>query len=151
MTSSRESARSVRAGADAMAHCVWMSSEWAEAAAPLTASLPVIPGVDRGTVSLAVSAGKRQEAGIHWSYRQGKPSPGEAGVDAQADLVLLLASDDAIEVIKGEVEPSVSFMRGRLKASGDGALLLRFLESTGGSGFGKWREQVASLASETSG
>lgn len=126
-----------------------MSSEWAEAAAPLTGRLPGIPGLNGGTVSLAVSGGKRQEAGIHWSYRDGKPLPGEAGVDAQADLVLLLASDDAIDVIRGDVEPSVSFMRGRLKASGDGALLLRFLESTTQAGFGEWSEGVASLAAET--
>jgi putative sterol carrier protein len=128
----------------------WISAEWAEAAAPLTDLLPEIPGAD-GTVSLAVSGGRRQEAGFHWSYQNGKAAPGMAGVDASADLVLLLAGDDAIEVFTGAVEPSVAFMRGRLKASGDGAMLLRFLESTTEAAFAAWREQVAHLATETSG
>lgn len=125
-----------------------MSLEWAEAAAPLTTLLPAVPGAG-GSVSLAVSGGRRQEAGFHWSYEDGKPSAGEAGVDASADLVLLLASDDALDVIRGEVEPSVSFMRGRLKATGDGALLIGFLKSTTEAAFASWRDEIASLAAET--
>ena len=127
-----------------------MSPEWAEEAAPLTRLLPGIPGAG-GSVSLAVSGGRRQEAGFHWSYADGTPAAGEAGTDASADLVLLLTSDDALEVLRGDVEPSVSFMRGRLKASGDGALLLGFLKSTTEPGFAAWREKVAALAAETAG
>jgi hypothetical protein len=37
-------------------------------------------------------------------------------------------------------------MRGRLKASGDGGLLLGFLRSTTDSKFVAWREKVAALA-----
>lgn len=133
-----------------MAECAWMSPEWAEAAAPLTELLPEIPGA-AGTVSLAVSGGRKQEAGFHWSYEDGKSAAGSAGVDAQADLVLLLASEDALDVVRGDIEPSVSFMRGRLKASGDGALLLGFLKSTTDAGFGEWRGKVAALATETGG
>ncbi|HVA74091.1 MAG TPA: SCP2 sterol-binding domain-containing protein [Acidimicrobiales bacterium] len=125
-----------------------MSAEWAEAAAPLTKLLPDIPGA-KGTVSFAVSGGRRQEAGFHWIYKDGVAAAGEAGSDASADLVLLLASEDALDMVRGDVEPSVSFMRGRLKASGDGALLLGFLKSTTGTGFIAWREKVASLAAET--
>lgn len=132
-----------------MTACAWMSPEWAEAAAPLTELLPEIPGAG-GVVSFVVSGGRKQEAGFHWSYSGGKPAAGTAGVDAQADLVLLLASDDALDVVRGDVEPSVSFMRGRLKASGDGALLLGFLKSTTDAGFGEWRGKVAALAAETS-
>lgn len=127
-----------------------MSPEWAEAAAPLTDLLPEIPGAE-GTVSFAVSGGRRQEAGFHWSYQNGKAAPGVPGVDASAGLVLLAAGDDAIAVLKGEVEPSVAFMRGRLKASGEGGLLLGFLKSTTSPEFAGWRRAVAALAAETSG
>ena len=127
-----------------------VSEEWAEAAAPLTELLPGVPGAG-GTVSLAVSGGRRQEAGFHWSYDAGKAEPGAAGIDGDADLVLLLAAEDAIDVLKGEVEPSVAFMRGRLKASGDGGLLLGFLKSTVDPAFAGWREKVRALASETAG
>jgi hypothetical protein len=46
------------------------------------------------------------------------------------------------------VEPSVAYMRGRLKAAGDGALLLAFLESTAGDGREAWLERLRSLAAE---
>jgi len=128
----------------------WMSAEWADAAAPLTELLPDVPGVS-GSVSLAVSGGRRQEAGFHWSYDAGKARAGAAGIDAGADLVLLLAAPDAIDVFKGEVEPSVAFMRGRLKASGDGGLLLGFLKSTVDPRFADWRDKVRALASDTAG
>lgn len=130
-----------------MAH-PWMSVEWAEAAAPLTELLPDVPGAG-GSVSLAVSGGRRNEVGFHWSYGKGKAMPGTVGIDGSADLVLLLAADDAAEMLRGDVEPSVAFMRGRLKASGDGSLLLGFLKSTADPGFAGWREKVAALASET--
>lgn len=126
------------------------SAEWAEAAAPLTELLPDVPGAN-GTVSLAVSGGRRQEAGFHWNYDAGKATSGTAGIDTTADLVLLLATADAADVLKGAVEPSVAFMRGRLKASGDGGLLLGFLKSSIDPAFSKWREKVGALASETPG
>ena len=127
-----------------------MSPEWAEAAAPLTELLPQVPGA-AGTVSFAVSGGRRQEAGFHWGYAAGKASPGASGIDGSADLVLLLAGDDALDVLTGRVDPSVAFMRGRLKASGDGSLLLGFLKSTVEPGFAEWRGKVAALAAETAG
>ena len=132
-----------------MATHAWMSPEWAEAAAPLTDLLPEVPGAG-GTVSFAVSGGRRQEAGFSWGYENGKAAPGVAGIDASADLALLVAADDAIEVLRGDVEPSVAFMRGRLKASGDGQLLLGFLKSTTSREFDGWRRAVAALAPETS-
>lgn len=126
----------------------WISAEWAEAAAPLTEMLPAVPGA-AGSVSLAVSGGRRQEAGFHWRYDSGKPGAGAPGIDSSADLVLLLGSDDALDVLKGDVDPSVAFMRGRLKASGDGGLLLGFLKSTVEPSFEAWRRKVSGLASET--
>jgi putative sterol carrier protein len=87
--------------------------------------------------------------GFHWGYANGRATQGTAGIDGSADLVLLLAGDDAKEVLRGDVEPSVAFMRGRLKASGDGGLLLGFLKSTTDPGFVTWREKIAALAPET--
>jgi hypothetical protein len=55
-----------------------------------------------------------------------------------------------VEVVSGTVEPSVAFMRGRLKAAGHGGLLLGFLESTRSDAFQTWRRGMAGLADETS-
>ena len=123
----------------------WLSPEWAEEAAGLCRLLPEAPGAD-GTVTWSFSIAPRKEVGFHWRYEHGKVATAEAGPAAEADLTLTLAAADAADVLAGRVEPSVAFMRGRLKASGDGGLLLAFLESTTSAGYPAWRDGVAALA-----
>jgi hypothetical protein len=56
-----------------------------------------------------------------------------------------MTAADAAEVFSGRVEPSVAFMRGRLKATGEGSVLLAFLESTTSDGYDGWREGIAGV------
>jgi hypothetical protein len=128
--------------------------EWAAAAAELWPYLPPAPGAE-GTVRLAVALAPRREVAFHWRYEGGKVVDGGAGgdvgvgADGAAGVGLTLAAADATELLSGQVEPSVSFMRGRLKASGDGVLLLAFLSSTTDGGFDEWRRRAAGLAGLT--
>ena len=123
----------------------FLSPEWVEAAAGLSARRPEVPGAT-GTVSLSFQVAPRKEVGFSWRYDGGRPSPGSPGPAVDADLALTLSAPDGADVVSGRVEPSVSFMRGRLKAAGDGKLLLGFLESTTTAGFEDWRTTLAGLA-----
>jgi hypothetical protein len=120
----------------------WPDEEWAASLAAATDGLPEVEGVS-GTVLLKFTGGTRKEISVHWSYQDGAPRIGAVGPAADADLEFTLAAPDASDVISGAVEPSVAFMRGRLKASGDGGLLLAFLRSTTSEGFAAWRGKVA--------
>ncbi len=122
----------------------WLGEEWGKEIAALADSRPSLAR-GSGTVSLAITAGRGRDVGYHWEYRDGVPGDGGVGVLADADLVLTIARDDAWSVLTGEVEPSVAFMRGRLKAAGDGGLLLELLASTTTKGYREWRERVQSL------
>ncbi len=124
----------------------WLSLEWVEAVAGLSDRLPAIPGVT-AVVTLSFSLAPRNEIGFSWRYIDGQPGTGSPGAGREADLALTMSAADAADMISGRVEPSVAFMRGRLKAAGDGKLLLAFLESTTGPGYEGWREQAAGLAS----
>ncbi len=67
----------------------------------------------------------------HWSYREGVPGDGGVGGGRRRRP----GADDRSGPTPGrsptgEMEPSVAFMRGRLKATGDGGLLLGLLAST---------------------
>lgn len=137
------------------------SAEWAAEAAELWPYLPPAPGAE-GTVRLAVAVAPRREVAFQWRYRGGEAVAGGAGGtaaggagadggtgaggDGEAELALTLAAADASDVLSGQVEPSVAFMRGRLKASGDGGLLLAFLSSTTDGGFDEWRRRLDGLA-----
>jgi SCP-2 sterol transfer family len=121
----------------------FLSEEWAASVEKTTSSLPRV--ADRsGSVSLAIGVAKRKEVRIGWSYDEGVPSPGPSS--GSADLELTINADDAAELFSGRVEPSVSFMRGRLKASGDGSLLIGFLSASATPDFRAWRDGAIALA-----
>lgn len=121
------------------------SSEWAGEAAALWSLLPPAPGGE-GTVSLAIATAPRKEVSFHWRYEGGRVVDGGAGAGPEPTLSLSLSAADAPDVLSGRVEPSVAFMRGRMKATGDGSLLLAFLSSTTTEGFEEWRKRIDSLA-----
>jgi hypothetical protein len=128
------------------------SEEWAAAAAELHPLLPGAPGAE-GTVTLTVATGPRKEVSFHWRYAEGRAVAGGPGAAPDPDLVVSLSAADAADVFSGRVAPSVAFMRGRLKAAGNGSLLLAVLASTVGDGdvggagsFDGWRSRVDGLA-----
>jgi hypothetical protein len=123
----------------------WLSDEWSQDVAALAGSRPPVPGAN-GTVSLTVTRGKGIAAAYHWAYKAGEPGAGGVGQMADADLVLTIPDADAALVAAGEIEPSVAYMRGRLKATGDGALLLGWLESTATDAYAVWRRRVVEQA-----
>jgi hypothetical protein len=120
----------------------WLSDEWAEGLAGAVGRLPGAGPVS-GTVSLAVAKAPRKEVAVHWAYEDGSVAAAASGPLADADLVLTMTGADAATVLSGDVEPSVAFMRGRLKASGDGRLLLAFLRSTTEPSFADFLDRVA--------
>ena len=122
----------------------WLSDEWLKEVAGLAGSRPALPG-GTGTVSVSVVLGKGRDAAYHWRYQDGRPGEGGAGAAADPDLALVIERADARAVLAGDVTPSVAFMRGRLKASGDGGLLLNLLKSTSGQGYQQWRRKVVDL------
>ena len=123
----------------------WLSEEWSQEVADLGGSRPEVAGAN-GTVSLTVTRGKGIAAAYHWAYQDGRPGAGGVGQLADADLVLTIPDADAALVAAGEVEPSVAYMRGRLKGSGDGALLLGWLASTATDAYAEWRLRVTDVA-----
>lgn len=123
----------------------WLSEEWAQEVADLGRSRPEVAGAN-GTVSLTVTRGKGIAAAYHWTYKDGAPGAGGVGQLADADLVLTITDADAALVASGDIEPSVAYMRGRLKASGDGALLLGWLASTATDAYAKWLRRAAEQA-----
>jgi hypothetical protein len=119
----------------------WLSEDGLKELAALAGSRPPVPGAT-GTVSVTIAGAPGGDAAYHWSYRDGTPGDGGIGPAAQADLALSIAAADAETVATGAVEPSVAYMRGRLKATGDGALLLGVLASTATGRYEEWRRQA---------
>jgi SCP-2 sterol transfer family len=69
---------------------------------------------------------------VEWTVGWSADGPGAllTSKDAEPDLTLALSPEDAELVRTAQLDPSVAFMQGRLKTSGDNALLLRVLSWT---------------------
>lgn len=110
------------------------------AAVATAADLPEAPGAT-GTVAVVVTGGPDGDERGTLRLLDGRPV--EALEAADADLTLTLTAAEATAVVAGELDPSVAFMRGRLKTSGDNGLVLRFLAATAAPAFGPWLAAVA--------
>ena len=85
-----------------------------------------------GAAAAAVSGGPDSPATRQWSCQWAPDGPGPVapGCDGEPDLTLSLSPGDAALVRQGQLAPSVAFMQGRLKTSGDNGLLLEVLAWT---------------------
>jgi SCP-2 sterol transfer family len=119
----------------------WLSDEWLKELVASTGARPQVAGAN-GTISVAVTEGRGDLVSYHWSYQDGVPVDGGVGTAPDSDLTLTIGRADAEAVAKGDVEPSVAYMRGRLKATGDGGLLLGLLASTTTDAYRSWRQRV---------
>jgi putative sterol carrier protein len=120
----------------------WLSEGWLKEVAAMASGRPAVAGAN-GTVSVAVTGGPSKEVSYHWSYRDGVPGDGGIGAAPDADLALTIPYADARDIAAGEVEPSVAYMRGRLKSTGDDGLLIGLLASTATAGYREWHRRVA--------
>ncbi len=96
-----------------------------------------MPGVE-ATVAVALSGGPGRDRVVLARCTQGEPPEvlGPAGGDAE--VTFSLSEADGAEIVAGRLSPSVAFMQGRLKTSGDPGLVLDLLAATASPAFGEW-------------
>lgn len=102
------------------------SARRAKKAPPSGGPAPAGGGPARGGPAPA-EAGTAQWS---WQWSGGEPGPVVAGCEGEPALTLTLSPADAGLVARGELAPSVAYMQGRLKTTGDNALLLELLRWT---------------------
>ena len=89
-----------------------------------------------GTVEILVMRGRETLRHSRLRYADGVCTPcgasGDGPGDGGADLTLMLTEADAAATSTRDLDPSVAFMRGRLKAEGDFGLLIAVLSATRG-------------------
>jgi SCP-2 sterol transfer family len=107
------------------------------------------PGAGGDAKGKGQDAGGATQRGWHWS--DDGPGAQLSAPPPEPDLALALSPDDARLVGRGELEPSVAFMQGRLKTSGDNALLLRVLAWTATPAFTPARAEWSGEPAEDGG
>ena len=115
----------------------------ADGAVGPVAGLPALDGVT-ATVALQVSGGPGGDRVVVSRWVDGCPvevvdaGAGVVDVDVDVDVTLTLPAAEAGEVAAGRLSPSVAYMQGKLKTSGDPGLVLQLLAATATPAFEQW-------------
>ena len=109
------------------------------------AELPGAPGAS-GTVDLAVTGTSAGDVHVGLTFQDGRLVSASPEAPADPSLTLSLTREEAQAVLDGTLAPSVVYMRGRLRTSGDNRLLLVVLSATATPVFERWRSEVAGAA-----
>jgi hypothetical protein len=109
-------------------------------------ALAPAPGVS-GTVGLIVTGGSDGDVKVWLRLEDGRPvEAGALDTSLAPDLTFTVAEPEPRSIVSGLLDPSVAFMRGRLKTTGDNGFLLGVLAATADPGFGAWLDGVAGEA-----
>jgi SCP-2 sterol transfer family len=116
----------------------FLSAEWVE----LLRGTGTAPG-PAGTVQMVVTAGPDGDVKWHARVDDGVVVEAELGARPAPDVTLTLSYAEARALVSGELEPSVAFMRGRMKTAGDPGLVLDLLAAAATPSWRATREQLA--------
>jgi SCP-2 sterol transfer family len=106
----------------------FLSEDWVSLQRELGAALPPRPGAS-ARVQFTVTGAPGEV--VYWlAWEDGRVVDGGLGPDPAAEVQLVTPRALAAELAQGRLEPSVAFMQGRMKTSGDQAALLRVLAAT---------------------
>ena len=107
----------------------FLSQEWMERAKELAADFPETPGA---TVRLQQVVTGAPEGDVKY-YRvidNGKTLEQTLGEDPEAEVTLTNSYEDAVKVMKGELDANAAFMQGWVKVTGNMAKIMSLIPLT---------------------
>lgn len=104
----------------------WLSAEWFDRARPIWAEAPTTDALSGG-VQCEISGGPDGGVSCYWVFEEGRLGRSGPGKLDGPLVTLTLGWDDAVSVQRGDLDPSVAFMQGRLKVSGSMAVMTALL------------------------
>ena len=111
----------------------------------MTAGGTVGPGVLSGRLQFDVTGGPEGDVSSHVTLEDGRlVACGGGGVDGP-DLTLTLDWADAVAFQRGDLEPSVAFMQGRMKVAGSMGVMMALLPVTNTPEYKDLRRRIAGV------
>jgi len=104
----------------------WLTREWVDTARAEVADL-VGPTTLSGVLQVDVTGGVEGDSVVHVTFDVGRLVGAGAGPVDGPDAVVSLSDEDARAVVAGALDPSVAFMQGRMKVTGDMGLVVDLL------------------------
>ncbi len=123
----------------------WLSAEWFDRARQVSAAGPGLGGLS-GRVQCEISGGPQGGLSCYWVLEDGRLASGAGGRLDDAEVTLTVGWDDAVAVQRGELDPNVAFMQGRLKVSGSMGVMIDLLAGANLPECRALREEMAEIS-----
>ncbi|MGH9080100.1 MAG: SCP2 sterol-binding domain-containing protein [Acidimicrobiales bacterium] len=123
----------------------WLSEEWFGLAHEIWADAPGLAGLS-ARVQCVVSGGPEGSVDCYWVIEDGRVGAGSRGQLDNAEVTLALTWDDALDVLRGDLDPNVAFMQGRMKVSGSMGVMIDLLSRARTPECREFRQRMAGLS-----
>jgi putative sterol carrier protein len=107
----------------------YLTQEWLDLQKELAADFPAKPGATARMQSVVTGA-PDGDVTYHTVIEDGKIVVAALGEDADAEFTLTQSYDDAVKVLKGELDANAAFMQGRVKVTGNMGKLMSLMPLT---------------------
>jgi len=125
----------------------WLSAEWFDETRDLRRALPPLGDLS-ARLQVDVTGGPERLVTCHWVLDGGRVVDCGPGGLEDPDVVLTLSWDDALAVHRGDLDPNVAFMQGRLKVAGSMGVMVELLPALRRP---EWQEARRRAAATTQG
>lgn len=122
----------------------WLSDEWFDLTRAMVADQPGCPGLS-GRIQYQVTGGRDGDVWYYWILDDGHIRAGGSGVLEDPDVTVTTAWADAAAIHRGDLDPSVAFMQGRMKVAGSMRTVMALLPKTSTGGRIELRRRIAEI------
>jgi putative sterol carrier protein len=122
----------------------WLSPEWFDETRAMRADLAGPAGLS-ARIQFEITGGPDRDARYHWVLEDGRMVSGAEGAVDDPDVTLTMVWDDALAMQRGDLDPNVAFMRGRLKVVGSMSVMVALLPLVNRPEYQDLRRRIVSV------
>jgi len=122
----------------------WLSPEWFDRTTAMSADQPKPAGLT-AVVHYEITGGPEGDVSYHEVFEDGRLLSRAGGATTQPDVTVTSVWGDAVAMCRGELDPNVAFMQGRMKVAGSMGVMLALLPLTTLPEYGELRRRIAEV------
>ena len=123
----------------------FLSQEYLDEAVRISQDFADRPNAN-ARIQYVVSGGPEGDVSYYWVVVGGKLQDSKLGELPDADFTLRMSYDTSVKIQRGDLNPNVAFMTGKMKASGNVGKLLSLMPLTQSDDFKSLQEQLRAKA-----
>jgi putative sterol carrier protein len=107
----------------------YLSQEWMDTAKDLAQDFPETPGASV-RMQQVITGAPEGDITYYTVIENGKTTEQTLGEDPNAEVTLTNSYDDAVKIMKGELDANAAFMQGKVKVTGNMAKMMSLMPLT---------------------